>query len=139
LIRRHKASLFAAAPGVYRQLLNATDIPEMPDLRHGLSAGDKLPPAVRERWEAETGTTVHEAYGMSECSTFISASPTHAAGSTVLGRPQQGRRVALLGPSRPVPLGDEGTIAVHRSDMGLMLGYFDAPDETAAKMQGDWF
>lgn len=139
LIANHKASIFAAAPGVYRQLLTAKKIAAMPDLRHGLSAGEKLPPAVRARWEVATGTTVHEAYGMSECSTFISASPTHPAPTTVLGRPQKGRHIALLGPEGPVPLGDEGTIAVHRSDPGLMLGYLNAADETASKMQGDWF
>ena len=139
LIADYKASIFAAAPGVYRQLLNAPDVPQMPDLRHGLSAGEKLPPAVRTKWEETTGTTVFEAYGMSECSTFISASPEHPAPANVLGRPQKGRRIAMLGPDGPVPLGEEGTIAVHRSDPGLMLEYLNAPDETAAKMQGDWF
>lgn len=139
LIAQHNATIFAAAPGVYRQLLNQTTLPEMPKLRHGLSAGEKLPPAVRARWEAATNTTIYEAYGMSECSTFISASPRHPASATVLGRPQQGRRIALLGEDGPVPLGEEGTIAVHRSDPGLMLGYLDAPEETAAKMRGDWF
>ena len=139
LIARHEATIFAAAPGVYRQLLSQPEIAAMPTLRHGLSAGEKLPPAVRARWEAATGTTVYEAYGMSECSTFISASPDHPAAPDVLGRPQQGRRIALLGEDGPVPLGEEGNIAVHRSDPGLMLGYLDAPEETAAKMQGDWF
>ena len=139
LIAQHEATIFAAAPGVYRQLLNQPEVAEMPSLRHGLSAGEKLPPAVRARWEATTGTTVYEAYGMSECSTFISAAPAQPVGPTILGRPQKGRKIALLGPDGPVPLGREGTIAVHNSDAGLMLGYLDAPDETAAKMQGEWF
>jgi acyl-coenzyme A synthetase/AMP-(fatty) acid ligase len=139
LIAEHGATIFAAAPGVYRQLLNQPSLTAMPSLRHGLSAGEKLPPAVRTRWEDVTGTQVHEAYGMSECSTFISASPRHPAPATVLGRPQNGRRIALLGPDGPVALAEEGTIAVHRSDPGLMLGYLDAADETAAKMQGEWF
>ena len=139
LIAQHGATIFAAAPGVYRQLLNQPSLPVMPTLRHGLSAGEKLPPAVRTRWEEATGTQVHEAYGMSECSTFISAAPDHPAPATVLGRPQQGRRIALLGPDGPVEMGAEGTIAVHRSDPGLMLGYLHSPEETAAKMQGDWF
>jgi acyl-coenzyme A synthetase/AMP-(fatty) acid ligase len=139
LIAQHRATIFAAAPGVYRQLLNQPVLAAMPSLRHGLSAGEKLPPAVLARWEAATGTTVHEAYGMSECSTFVSASPAHPSPAATLGRPQQGRRIALLGPDGPVPLGEEGTIAVHRSDPGLMLGYLDAPDETAAKMRGEWF
>ncbi|MCX7565399.1 class I adenylate-forming enzyme family protein [Sulfitobacter sp. F26169L] len=139
LIAQHDATIFAAAPGVYRQLLDQPDLPAMPVLRHGLSAGEKLPPAVCERWERATGTPVFEAYGMSECSTFISGAPDHPAPTTVLGRPQKGRRIAVLGPDGPVPLETEGTIAVHRSDPGLMLGYLDAPEETAAKMQGEWF
>jgi acyl-coenzyme A synthetase/AMP-(fatty) acid ligase len=39
----------------------------------------------------------------------------------------------------PVPQGQEGIIAVHRDDPGLMLGYLNAPDEAADRMQGDWF
>ena len=139
LIAAHRASIFAAAPGVYRQLLNQSDITPMPDLRHGLSAGEKLPPAVSARWHAATGTAIFEAYGMSECSTFVSSAPDYPTAPTVLGRPQTGRRIALLGADGPVPLGEEGTIAVHRTDPGLMLGYLDAPEETAQKMQGDWF
>jgi len=139
LAAAHGATIFAAAPGVYRQLLAQTSLPAMPALRHGLSAGEKLPQATAARWHAATGTPVYEAYGMSECSTFISASPDRPADPGTLGRPQHGRRIALLGDDGPVPLGTEGTIAVHRSDPGLMLGYLDAPEATAAKMQGAWF
>lgn len=28
---------------------------------------------------------------------------------------------------------------MHRGDPGLMLGYLNAPEDTAARMQGDWF
>jgi acyl-coenzyme A synthetase/AMP-(fatty) acid ligase len=76
---------------------------------------------------------------MSECSTFISSSPTHPARGDALGQPQPGRRVAILGPEGPVPQGTEGTIAIHRSDPGLMLTYLNAPDEAAARQQDDWF
>ena len=41
LAERHQATIFAAAPGVYRQMLRAK-LP-MPKLRHGLSAGEALP------------------------------------------------------------------------------------------------
>jgi acyl-coenzyme A synthetase/AMP-(fatty) acid ligase len=47
--------------------------------------------------------------------------------------------VAILGPDGPVPQGQEGVIAVHRDDPGLMLGYLNAPDEAAARFRGDWF
>ncbi len=140
LLRRHDATLFAAAPGVFRKMLRDDAALSLPRLRHGLAAGEKLSEAVRERWQAATGTPIHEAYGLSECSTFISASPDHPAAPGTIGRPQRGRRVAIIGADgAPVARGAEGTIAVHRDDPGLMLGYMGAPEATAAKFAGDWF
>lgn len=139
LMARHRATIFAAAPGVYRQLLKSPPPCTTPALRHGLSAGEKLPPRIAKAWTSLTGTDVFEAYGMSECSTFISNAPSTPATQHSLGCPQPGRHVALLDETGPVPVGSEGTIAVHRDDPGLMLGYLDAPKETAGRFQDDWF
>ncbi len=139
LLRDHGATIFAAVPGVYRKLLNSGADMRLPALRHGLSAGEKLSPALAEAWQAATGTPLYEAYGMSECSTFISASPVSPATGGALGRPQTGRRVAILGEDGPVPRGHDGVIAVSRRDPGLMLGYLGQPEETAARFRGEWF
>lgn len=139
MLRQHRATIFAAAPGVFRKMLQATEQFELPDLRHGLCAGEKLSRHLHKQWHQTTGTELYEAYGMSECSTFISSSPAHPARGDALGRPQPGRRVAILGPDGPVLQGQEGTIAIHRSDPGLMLTYLNAQDEADARMQGDWF
>lgn len=139
LLARHKATIFAAAPGVYRKLVQHGNLGKIPSLRHGLSAGEKLPQRVTAAWNATTGTQIYEAYGMSECSTFVSASPRHPAPYPATGRPQIGRRVAIVDDAGPVAMGTEGTIAVHRDDCGLMLGYLNAPADTAARMQSDWF
>ena len=140
LLRRHDATIFAAAPGVYRQMLAARPLRRLPKLRHGLSAGEKLPETLRARWEAATGCAIHEAFGMSECSTFVSGSPTRPARPGTLGHPQPGRRVAVVDrEGHPLPLGETGTLAVHRSDPGLMLGYLGQPEETEARFRGDWF
>ena len=139
LMKRHDATIFAAAPGVYRKFLKDGTHLDLPKLRHGLSAGEKLADTIRDAWGTATGTEIFEAYGMSECSTFISAAPGHQAPQGTLGYPQPGRRVAIIGDNGPVPLGEEGTIAIHRSDPGLMLGYLGAPEATAAKFRGDWF
>lgn len=138
LLKRHRATIFAAAPGVYRKFLRGGP-PDLPDLRHGLCAGEKLSRHLHEDWDAATGCGLYEAFGMSECSTFISSSPSHPAQDGALGQPQPGRKVAILGTDGPVQMGEEGTIAIHRSDPGLMLGYLNAPEETAARYQGDWF
>ena len=140
LLKRHEATLFAAAPGVYRKLLSDHPTLHLPKLRHGLAAGEKLSDRIREEWRAATGLAIHEAFGMSEISTFLSGSPADPAAPGTLGRPQPGRRVAILGEDgAPVPLGQDGTIAVDRADPGLMRGYLGAPEATAARMRGDWF
>lgn len=138
LLAASKATIFAAAPGVYRRALRGT-IPALPHLRHGLSAGEKLPEALKSAWQAATKTQVHEAFGMSECSTFISGSPARPAPEGASGYPQQGRRVAIVKDGQPVPHGQVGSIAIDRTDIGLMLEYLHAPEETAAKFDGDWF
>ena len=138
LMAQHKASIFAAAPGVYRQALRG-DVPTLPNLRHGLSAGEKMPGATQQAWQNATGTPVFEAYGMSECSTFISSAPGMPAAPGTIGCAQPGRKIAMMGPGGPVAPGTPGVIAVHRSDPGLMLGYLDQPEETAARFKGNWF
>lgn len=138
LIETHGATMFAASPGVYRQLLR-TPPGRCPALRHGLSAGEKLPDATRAAWTAATGTPIYEAFGMSECSTFVSGSPSRPAPHGTLGYPQDGRRVAVLGGTGPVPHGEHGVLGIAKSDPGLMLYYWGAAAETEARFDGDWF
>ena len=133
LIAAHKATLFAAAPAVYRRLLRG-DLPKFTQLRHGLSAGEKMPQITRDRWVAQTGTPVHEAFGMTECSTFISGSPDAPAPDGTSGFAQTGRHIAIVDETGPVPRGTIGQIAVHRDEPGLMLGY-----DGAAPMTDTWF
>lgn len=139
MLKRFDATLFAGVPGVYRQLLKEGRALELPRLRHGLSAGEKLPDITRDAWRAATGREIFEALGMSECSTYISASPDRPAPAGSAGYPQQGRQIAILDEDgAPVPRGDEGMLAIHRSDPGLMLGYLqgDTPD---LPLLGGWF
>lgn len=135
----HGATILAGAPGIFRQMLKSP-LPPLPALRHGLAAGEALAPALRTQWQAATGTDLHEALGMTECSTFISGSPARPAPMGCTGFPQTGRLVAVLDENgQPLPPGQPGFLAIHRSDPGLMLGYLDAPDITARRFVGDWF
>lgn len=139
LLKRFDATIFAAAPGIFRQMLRAP-LPPLPKLRHGLSAGEAMAGETRLAWEAATGTQVHPALGMTEVSTYISGSPDRPAPAGSAGWVQDGRRVALLGEDgRPVARGETGVLAVHRGDPGLMLGYLGEPAATAARFSGDWF
>ncbi len=144
LIQRSEATIFAGVPGLMRQILKYGDLSPgaMPTLRHALIAGERPPETLFDEWRAATGTELYEALGMSELSTYLSSSPTVPRKPGTTGKPQAGRRVAILpveGGTEPVLPGVEGLIAIHRTDPGLMLGYWQRPDEEACVYRGDWF
>jgi len=144
LIAATGATLFAAVPGIYRQILKYArpTRSDLGHLRHGLMAGETPPPGLIEDWTAATDLPLYEALGMSEISTYISTGPSVPYRPGTVGKPQAGRRIAILstdGGGQPLPSGQDGLIAVHRSDPGLMLGYWNRPDEEAEVFRGDWF
>jgi acyl-coenzyme A synthetase/AMP-(fatty) acid ligase len=155
LIHRYAVTIFATVPSLYRRILKYGFLrrARFASLRHGLTAGEALPPEVLEGWRAATATDLYEALGMSEISTYISTGPGMTIKPGSPGKPQPGRRVAILpmeiadetAPQaeskacRPLPAGEVGLLAVHRSDPGLMLGYWRRPEEEAMVYRGEWF
>ena len=146
LLARYQATLLAAVPSLYRQILKYCDLSDvsLEMFRHGLTAGEALSPALLQGWREATATNLYEALGMSECSTYISTGPDMAIREGSPGKPQPGRVIAVLdaddtNKNEPLPPGRIGLLAIHRSDPGLMLGYWNRPDEDAAVYRGDWF
>lgn len=144
LIRTSGATLFAAVPSLIRQIMKYAPPGHIPlgRLRHAMIAGEKPPEDLFEIWRQRTGLELYEALGMSEISTYISTCPNVPRKPGTAGKPQRGRRVAIIpvdGGVAPLPEGEEGLIAIHRSDPGLMLGYWKRPDEEAEVYRGEWF
>ncbi|CAK0742925.1 AMP-dependent synthetase and ligase [uncultured Gammaproteobacteria bacterium] len=147
LIERFGITLFATVPSLYRRMLKYGNLTpaRMPSLRHGLTAGEPLTPALRDAWRAHTGKELYEALGMSEISTYISTGPGMALKPGSPGRPQPGRRITILDPDtsegapRELAVGETGLLAVHNSDPGLMLGYWQRPEEEILVRRGAWF
>lgn len=134
LLARSGTTIFAAAPGIFRQMLRAP-FPPLPRLRHGLSAGEALPAPIRSDWQQVTGTELCEAFGMTEISTFLSGSPDRPAPTGAVGYVQPGRHVAILGPDgMPCARGEPGELAVSTADPGMMRGYIGQP-----RPQDPWF
>jgi acyl-coenzyme A synthetase/AMP-(fatty) acid ligase len=144
MIERLGVTVFVAVPTVYRQMLKygSPEESDLSALRYGLCAGEPLPRELLLEWRRRAGTELYEALGMTEVSTYISSGPATAVRPGSPGRPQPGRRIAILpqeGGTRPLPPGEEGLLAVHRSDPGLMLGYWRRPLEQEAVYRGPWF
>ena len=116
LIEKLKPTIFAAVPSVYRQTLKYGHPArfDLSSLRRGLTAGEALAPDLLAEWRAATGTSLYEALGMSEISTFISSRPHEPIRPGSPGRPQTGRRVAILpieGGTAPLPPHAVGLLA----------------------------
>ncbi|WP_415714904.1 class I adenylate-forming enzyme family protein [Roseibium sp.] len=146
VIYASRATLFAAVPSLYRRILKYGTINEtsFPSLRHGLTAGEALPAALYEDWTSRTGRELYEALGMSEISTYLSSGPDVPVKAGSPGKPQTGRKVAILAEDGPgdediAREGEAGLLAIHRDEPGLMLGYWNRPDETSAAFRGPWF
>ena len=56
-----------------------------------------------------------------------------------MGRAVPGHEVAVVDEvGRPVPTGEQGTVAIRRPDPVMFLGYWNNPEATAKKFIGDW-
>ncbi|MEP4770136.1 MAG: AMP-binding protein [Roseibium sp.] len=145
ILERTRASLFAAVPSLYRRMLKYSDVSahSFPTLRHGLTAGEALAASLYHDWKARTGRELYEALGMSEISTYLSSGPSVPVKPGSPGVPQKGRKITILDEQteeiRQVDPNTPGALAVHRDEAGLMLGYWNRPQETKSAFKGDWF
>ena len=100
-------------------------------LRHAVSAGEALNPVVADRWVAATGIPVAEAYGQTESLiTLINVgSMPFKTGS--MGLPSFGCVLDILDDAgNPVPVGEEGDVAMLAPNPQIMLGYWNDPERT---------
>lgn len=143
LIAGQHITLMAAVPAVYRQILKYSPPPYFwPSFRHGLTAGAPLPKDLLQQWRKATGTELYEALGMSEVSTYISSGPEVPVKPNSPGKPQPGRKVRVIPMeegTQALPPHQKGRLAVHCSDPGLMLGYWNRPQEESDVFRRDWF
>ena len=129
---RTKATALPGVPTMYRALLDHPCLKQtdFSSLRYCISGGAPMPPELKERFEAATGATLVEGYGLSESSGVVSCNPyagPQQAGS--IGQPIAGTRVRLVDkedPNLPAPLDQPGEIVV--AGPQIMGGYWRRPD-----------
>jgi acetyl-CoA synthetase len=104
------------------------------------TGGETLGAEMLDWGRAAFGLTVNEFYGQTECNLIVSNSAgLFPVKPGSMGRAVPGHAVAILGPDgAPVPRGQEGIIAVRAPDPVMFLGYWNRPEDTAAKYHGDW-
>ncbi|MBY8828713.1 long-chain-fatty-acid--CoA ligase [Hephaestia mangrovi] len=134
-IGRTRATALPGVPTMYQALLDHPKIGEtdFSHLRVCVSGGAPLPAELKARFEAATGATVVEGYGLSESSGVISANPYEAEGKAgTIGQPVPGTRVRLVDKEdagKPAPDGEPGEIVANGPQ--IMKGYWNRPDADA--------
>jgi long-chain acyl-CoA synthetase len=138
-IERKRPTILPGVPTLYRAINHHPDIGryDLTSLRLCISGGAPLPLQVKQRFEALSGCTLVEGYGLTECP-VVTCNPIGSPGKpSSIGLPLPGTTVevvsladrrTVLGP------GESGELCVRGPQ--VMAGYWNRPDETAAVLAG---
>ena len=133
-ITRVKATALPGVPTMYQALLDHPEIgkADFSSLRFCISGGAPLPAEVKARFEAVTGATVIEGYGLTESSGVLTSNPYIGLNkSGTIGQPLPGTRIMLVDredATRPAPEGEPGEIVF--SGPQAMQGYWGKPESS---------
>ncbi|MBV2183040.1 MAG: AMP-binding protein [Rhizobium sp.] len=108
-------------------------------LKISLGGGMAVQQKVAERWQAVTGATLIEAYGLTETSPAVTINPVDLpAFNGSIGLPLPSTEVAIRDEAgSDLPLGQTGELCVRGPQ--VMAGYWNRPEETALVMMADGF
>ncbi|MBS9721933.1 long-chain-fatty-acid--CoA ligase [Tianweitania sp. BSSL-BM11] len=141
VLKRTKFNIFPGLNTLFNALLNNKDFQKLnfSSLVLTFGGGMAVQPAVAERWQALTGSTIAEGYGLSETSPVATANRFDAdTFSGTIGLPLPSTEVSIRDENGvEVALGDVGEICIRGPQ--VMSGYWNQPEETAKVMTADGF
>ncbi|MFN5049798.1 non-ribosomal peptide synthetase [Roseateles sp.] len=131
---RHQASFCALVPATLQALLEGLREHPVPSLRLACCGGETLPPALSNRFLAQTGARLFNVYGPTEACIFASAwacEPWPEDQALPVGRALDDTRIYVLDSERQVlPFGVCGDIWL--AGPTLAQGYLEAEDTARA-------
>ena len=134
-LARVKATAMPGVPTMYQALLDHPDLPrtDFSSLRICVSGGAPLPAPLKERFEAATGATLVEGYGLTETSGVVATNSYEGVDHPgTIGHPLPGTRIRLLDkedPAHDAPAGEAGELAIQGPQ--VMQGYWNLPEAAA--------
>jgi benzoate-CoA ligase family protein len=136
-----RPTLFFGVPTMYAQLLAHADreaVPELPVLRHCVSAGEPLPGELYRRWHRRFGIEILDGIGSTEVlHIYLSARAGKVRPGSV-GAPVEGYAVRVVDEHhRDVPVGQLGDLWVRAPS--LAAGYHRGSGESPLRLHDGWF
>ncbi|MFX1300041.1 MAG: long-chain fatty acid--CoA ligase [Promethearchaeota archaeon] len=139
-IQDYKVTLLHAVPAMYAALAYHPNVAkyDLSSLKACGAGAAALVPATAKVFEAETGATLFEGYGLTETSPLASADPSNKRqrkfGSVGFPMPDTIIKIVDVDTGKKeMKTGDDGEVAIHGPQ--VMKGYWNKPKETTAVMQ----
>ncbi len=134
-IEKYKVTVLHAVPTLYAAIINHPNVSNY-DLSSLLACGSgaaPLPPELAKRFEAATGATLFEGYGLTETSPVTHANPTNEKlrkfGTVGFPLPDTYVKIVDLETgTKELPLGEDGEIAL--AGPQIFKGYWNKPEQT---------
>mgnify|MGYP001156566346 FL=1 len=140
-LTKQKFTVMTGVNTLFNALLNNPDFAKLDfsKLKLVLGGGMAVQRPVAERWKEVTGTTLLEAYGLTETSPAVTITPLDLpAYNGSIGLPIPNTEIALRDDEgKDVADGERGELCVRGPQ--VMKGYWNRPDDTAAVMTADGF
>lgn len=129
LVARECPAAFFSVPTFYSRLLalGAERLAPFAGVRRCISAGERLPAQVFERWREATGGAILSLYGASETFCVSIATAPGNASAAHTGQPLRGVETRL----------DDGVLWIRHP--ACALGYAGLPQDSAARFRDGWF
>lgn len=140
-IEKHRPTIFCGVPSMYNAINHhpKANRETVGSIRLCVSGGSGLPEEVQRRFEALTGASLVEGYGLSEASPVTHVNPMagrRKIGTIGLPLPETDAKIVDPETREPRPPGTEGELAVRGPQ--VMRRYWNMPEETAQVLQDGW-
>ena len=141
-VQKHKVTYYPGVPAMYISLLNFKDTPkyDLSSIKFCFSGAAPLPVEVQKQFEALTGATMLEGYGMTELSPIATSNPPGKTriGSIGMPIPNTIVRIVDLETGNLLPLDQTGPDHIGEivvSGPQVMKGYYNKPAESSSSLK----
>lgn len=141
LVQRERVTVLVAVPTAYQAILALPDLDrfDTSSLFVCATGGAACPPELAREIRRRFGCALYNGFGMTEMGGGVSVSDladTDRQQAETVGRPMPGVEVRIVDDDRhELPRGGVGELAVRGE--GVMKGYYHAPEQTAAVLDGE--
>ena len=129
VIEKYKVTTFCAPPTIYRFLIKE-DLTrfDLSHLKYCVVAGEPLNPEVFKQFLDQTGISLMEGYGQTECTVAVATYPWMKPKPGSMGMPTPGYDIEIVDEEgNKCEAGNEGEIVIHTASskpVGMFNGYY---------------